>query len=464
MKSQLIRGGKFGTVWAASIALLLGCSANDNQRTEAATEGDAALSHSVPRAPNYGRGPHRRHGHGYGHGHGHGHGPGVAGSTGVAGSAATGSGGTDSGFPGAGGQSSGVAGGENVAGGPWVGAGGSFTEPSVCGDGIWQRGETCDDGNTSSGDGCSATCFAEPGFVCYPGQACRQPRCGDTYQDSYWIASNGEPVPTGSAGNGSGGAPGGTYYSEACDDGNTVDGDGCSATCTIETGWVCTPGTPCHEMRCGDGYQDSMFLGNNGGASSTGGATGVGTGGAAVTGAGGAISLWVYEQCDDANVTSGDGCSADCTIEPGWICGEPATPCRYPTCGDGIVDWIPGSSNGTGGAGAAGGSSIAMGGSGNQGRMEGCDDGNQQSGDGCSAACETEPGYSCWTGTCKLAVCGDGIVDYPLEDCDDGNNLPNDGCTACQYDGGSWGGGPGASAGFNGVGGSVPLQGGAPGR
>lgn len=27
---------------------------------------------------------------------------------------------------------------------------------------------------------------------------------------------------------------------EACDDGNTVDGDGCSATCTAETGWTCT--------------------------------------------------------------------------------------------------------------------------------------------------------------------------------------------------------------------------------
>ena len=33
---------------------------------------------------------------------------------------------------------------------------------------------------------------------------------------------------------------------ETCDDGNTTAGDGCSATCQIESGWVCsTPGSPC---------------------------------------------------------------------------------------------------------------------------------------------------------------------------------------------------------------------------
>ena len=28
---------------------------------------------------------------------------------------------------------------------------------------------------------------------------------------------------------------------EACDDGNQVSGDGCSATCGVETGFVCSP-------------------------------------------------------------------------------------------------------------------------------------------------------------------------------------------------------------------------------
>lgn len=35
----------------------------------------------------------------------------------------------------------------------------------------------------------------------------------------------------------------GVLYVLACDDGNTVDGDGCSSTCTIEAGWTCS-GTP----------------------------------------------------------------------------------------------------------------------------------------------------------------------------------------------------------------------------
>jgi len=31
---------------------------------------------------------------------------------------------------------------------------------------------------------------------------------------------------------------------EACDDGNIVAGDGCSATCSVETGWSCGCGAP----------------------------------------------------------------------------------------------------------------------------------------------------------------------------------------------------------------------------
>src|SRR3954468_13124814 len=45
------------------------------------------------------------------------------------------------------------------------------------------------------------------------------------------------------------------------------------------------------------------------------------------------------EQCDDGNSTSGDGCSATCKIEPGWICITPGAPClRQVYCGDGVVE------------------------------------------------------------------------------------------------------------------------------
>jgi cysteine-rich repeat protein len=62
----------------------------------------------------------------------------------------------------------------------------------VCGDGTEQAPEECDDGNTVSGDGCSADCVVEV--------------CGDG------IVNDGE----------------------ACDDAGTVSGDGCSAVCTLE--------------------------------------------------------------------------------------------------------------------------------------------------------------------------------------------------------------------------------------
>jgi len=38
----------------------------------------------------------------------------------------------------------------------------------VCGDSEPDAGEQCDDGNTTSGDGCSATCLIEAGFTCTP--------------------------------------------------------------------------------------------------------------------------------------------------------------------------------------------------------------------------------------------------------------------------------------------------------
>jgi cysteine-rich repeat protein len=66
-----------------------------------------------------------------------------------------------------------------------------------CGDGVVRGMEQCDDGNTVSGDGCSATCLNEIVAV-----------CGDNMVEG----------------------------NEECDDGNTTNGDGCSAVCTTETG------------------------------------------------------------------------------------------------------------------------------------------------------------------------------------------------------------------------------------
>lgn len=78
---------------------------------------------------------------------------------------------------GAGGQ--GATGGEGGAGGQGGsgGEGGSGGIPVLCGNGIVDDGETCDDGNSGSGDGCSEECQVEPGWDC-TSTGCA-PVCGD---------------------------------------------------------------------------------------------------------------------------------------------------------------------------------------------------------------------------------------------------------------------------------------------
>ncbi len=124
----------------------------------------------------------------------------------------------------------------------------------ICGDGLIAGNEACDDGNTVSGDGCSASCQLEAG--CVPPSCVVDPTCGD-----------GVPVTP----------------QEGCDDGNTMNGDGCSAVCAPEAGFHCSsvPAQPsiCLTM-CGDGIKAGA------------------------------------EQCDDGNTVSGDGCSSGCQIEP----------------------------------------------------------------------------------------------------------------------------------------------------
>jgi cysteine-rich repeat protein len=213
------------------------------------------------------------------------------------------------------------------------------------------------------------------------------------------------------------------YVFEGCDDGNTVSGDGCSATCEPEEGFVCpTPGTLCHEPRCGDGFQD--FIPAPGGAATGGAPSGTGGAGGAFDGAGGSAGaggFGSFESCDDGNTVSGDGCSSSCEVESGYLCVEPNTPCRAPRCGDGIVDYFypgtdtgaggatgsagsasagfggvePGGSSGAGGDVGAGGTfaaggSFATGGAGGFSGVEQCDDGNTEPGDGCSATCQLE--------------------------------------------------------------------------
>ena len=117
-------------------------------------------------------------------------------------------------------------------------------------------------------------------------------------------------------------------------------------------------------------------------------------------------ALEIGEECDDNNVVDGDGCAADCTIEP--------------FCGDGTVDAGEqcDDRNNVAGDGCDPNCQFEQTcGNGDVEGLEACDDGNLVNGDGCSDVCEIEPG------------CGNGRLDMG-ETCDDGNLIDGDACDA----------------------------------
>ena len=143
---------------------------------------------------------------------------------------------------------------------------------------------------------------------------------------------------------------------EACDDGNTMDGDGCNSACR-------------REAFCGDGMRD-MTLGevcddgNN--------ASGDGCRSDCLsdeTCGNGERDVVVGELCDDGNTMAGDGCSADCT--------------SVESCGNGAMD--PG---------------------------ETCDDGNLVRWDGCGPDCLEET--SLIANTLEIGAPDEGC-DYTLD-------------------------------------------------
>jgi fibro-slime domain-containing protein len=321
---------------------------------------------------------------------------------------------------------------------------------SVCGNGLLDDGEDCDDGNARSGDGCDGTCKVETGYVCLtPGQPCK----------SILFCGDGLPGPD-----------------ESCDDGNTISGDGCSSTCAVENGYVCpTFGLPCKTttippacgnkiVEFGESCDDGNTVGGDGCSSTCQTESGYTCIGSVCTRdktCGNGI-LDPGEQCDDGNLTPGDCCNGSCKLEPNCKCSTPPVDAGYPgqvcrstiVCGDGVVSTGEACDDGNtvGGDGcSADCTTVEKGytcpGAGGKCTVavvlcpnarldpgEECDDGNTTSGDGCSANCKLEAGYICPTvgQACMLKeYCGNGIVSYTLgETCDDGNTVAGDGCSA----------------------------------
>ncbi|MDI3287344.1 DUF4215 domain-containing protein [Polyangium sp. 15x6] len=241
-----------------------------------------------------------------------------------------------------------------------------------CGDGILQAGEQCDDGNLSNLDACTSSCkfavcgdgYTQPGETCDDGNSnnndtcttlCKPPSCGDGIKQ----------------------------VAEQCDDGNTNNDD----TCT----------TLCKSPSCGDGIKQAA------------------------------------EQCDDGNTSNTDACTNACKnakcgdgfVQPGEACDDGngndadacSNTCKLPACGDGIVQV-----------------------------GEACDDGDLDNTDACTTLCQPpfcgdgflQFGETCDDGNtnnndacttlCKPPACGDGIK-QATEQCDDGNTNNDDTCT-----------------------------------
>jgi len=191
---------------------------------------------------------------------------------------------------------------------------------------------------------------------------------------------------------------------EECDDGATLPCDGCSATCTDETGYVCGDGTL--NQSCGEQCDDGNTTPGD-----------VCDAVCALEGCGNGV-LDTGEECDDGDTVDCDGCSASCTSEIGFVCGDGML---NQSCGEQCDD-----GNTTPGDGCNAVCALEVCGNGVLDTGEECDDGDTVDCDGCSASCTSEIGF----------VCGDGILNLSCgEQCDDGNNAPGDGCDAmCQIE------------------------------
>ncbi|MCS6800118.1 MAG: DUF4215 domain-containing protein [Myxococcota bacterium] len=150
-----------------------------------------------------------------------------------------------------------------TADGTTVPEGGADARVPRCGDGVLDRGEMCDDGNRTSGDGCSDRCF-------------REAYCGNGRRE----------------------------MEEVCDDGNNRSGDGCRADCRSDE----TCGNGVRDVAVGERCDDGNRVGGDGCAADCTSLEGCGNG-----------TMDPGEECDDGGLQPWDGCGADCRKEVAFV-------------------------------------------------------------------------------------------------------------------------------------------------
>ncbi|MDD5075423.1 MAG: DUF4215 domain-containing protein, partial [Candidatus Peribacteraceae bacterium] len=265
---------------------------------------------------------------------------------------------------------------------------------SIWGDGYRVSPEECDEGMpTEDSEACYLNYFPKG-----------QPRLMDTlFLRDGWTCDNSRPNICQKCPNGK------KEGTEGCDDGNSTNGDGCSVSCAVEPGYICT-GTTSVCRICGDGKKEGL------------------------------------EACDDNNTAANDGCSSACTVETGWTCNGASPSVCTPVCGNGIRSGSEqcDDDNTAANDGCSATCVLETGytcstaqpnvcqkcGNGKREGTEACDDNNATFGDGCSQTCALETGYTCSTAQPNVCQkCGNAKKEG-TEICDDGNVASGDGCSA----------------------------------
>ncbi|MCP5468071.1 MAG: DUF4215 domain-containing protein [Deltaproteobacteria bacterium] len=150
-----------------------------------------------------------------------------------------------------------------------------FFDCPVCGDGIVEGGEECDDQNNNPLDGC------------YRCKKIKE-RCGNGLVEIIFSEDMEHE------------------YKEGCDDGNHINGDGCASYCQLEIEGC---GNGVIEDDLGEECDDSNTKNNDGCSSDCKIESNCGNG---------ITEKNLGEECDDANDNEYDSCTSQCTL----VCGN----------------------------------------------------------------------------------------------------------------------------------------------